>query len=192
MKHSFEEAWEKIADLSATFKANEARYISPSYQEAEARKDFFDKFFIALGWDVNHDQQTNPYEQEVKVEPSVSAAGQRRADYAFHLAPTYGDVRFFVEAKKPHGDIATADNYFQTIRYGWNTRTPLAALTDFKEFHVLDCRYRPDIATALHRHVAKYHYSEYSARKKFAEIYWLFSHEAVADGSLEKRAKEQI
>jgi type I restriction-modification system DNA methylase subunit len=190
MKHSFEEAWEKIADLSATFKANEARYISPSYQEAEARKDFVDKFFIALGWDVNHDQQTNPYEQEVKVEPSVSAAGQRRADYAFHLAPTYGDVRFFVEAKKPHGDIATADNYFQTIRYGWNTRTPLAALTDFKEFHVLDCRYRPDIATALHRHVAKYHYSEYSDRKKFAEIYWLFSHEAVANGSLEKRAKE--
>ena len=190
MKTSFGEAWEKIADLSATFKANEARYISPSYQEAEARKDFIDKFFIALGWDVNHDQQTNPYEQEVKVEPSVSAAGQRRADYAFHLAPNYHDVRFFVEAKKLHGDIATADNYFQTIRYGWNTQTPLAALTDFKQFHVLDCRYRPDIATALHCHVAKYHYGEYSDRKKFAEIYWLFSHEAVADGSLEKRAKE--
>ena len=50
---------------------------------------FIDKFFIALGWDVNHDEQTNPYEQEVKVEPPVSAGGQRRADYAFHLAPNY-------------------------------------------------------------------------------------------------------
>src|SRR3990170_1453535 len=187
---AFEEAFEKVSKLVATFQANEARYLSPDYQEAEARKDFIDKFFIALGWDVNHDEQTNPYEQEDKVEPAVSAAGQRRADYAFHLAPNYRDVRFFVEAKKPHGDIATADNYFQTIRYAWNSETPLAVLTDFDQLHVLDCRYKPDIATALYRHVAKFHYSEYNDRKKFAEIYWLFSREAVADGSLEKRAKE--
>lgn len=187
---AFEAVYEKISKLAQTFQANEARYLSPNYQEAETRKDFIDKFFIALGWDVNHDEQTNPYEQEVKVEPSVSASGQRRADYAFHLAPNYRDVRFFVEAKKPHSDIATADNYFQTIRYGWNSDTPLAVLTDFKQFHVLDCRYKPDIATAVHRHVAKYHYSDYLDPKKFAEIYWLFSHEAVADGSLEKRAKD--
>jgi hypothetical protein len=187
---AFEKAYEKVSKLAARFQANEARYLSPNYQEAEVRKDFIDKFFIALGWDVNHDEQTNPYEQEVKVEPSVSAGGQRRADYAFHLAPHYRDVRFFVEAKKPHGDIATADNYFQTIRYGWNTETPLAVLTDFKQFHVLDCRYKPDIATTLHRDVAKYHYGEYSDAKKFAEIYWLFSHEAVAGGSLEKRARD--
>src|SRR5271165_4691277 len=187
---TLDDAYDEIGKIATTFKANEARYLSSHYQEAEARKDFIDKFFIALGWDVKHDVQTNPYEQEVKVEPSVSAGGQRRADYAFHLAPHYRDVRFFVEAKKPYGDLATVDNYFQTIRYGWNNETPLAVLTDFKQFHVLDCRYTPDIDTALHRHVAKYHYSEYFDRAKFAEIYWLFSREAVAGGSLEKRAKE--
>jgi hypothetical protein len=187
---AFEESFEKISRLVETFQAGEERYLSPNYQEAEVRKDFIDKFFIALGWDVNHDQQTNPYEQEVKVEPPVSAGGQRRADYAFHLAQNYRLVRFFVEAKKPHGDIATADNYFQAIRYAWNSETPLAVVTDFKQFHILDCRYRPDIATALDRHIARYHYSEYKDREKFAEIYWLFSREAVADGSLEKRAKE--
>jgi len=187
---AFEEAFEKVSKLAATFQANETRYLSPEYQEAEARKDFIDKFFIALGWDVNHDQQTNPYEQEVKVEPPVLAGGQRRADYAFHIAPNYRDVRFFVEAKKPYADIATADNYFQTIRYAWSSGTPLAVLTDFEQFHVLDCRGKPDIDTALQRHVARYRYSDYLDRKKFAEIYWLFSREAVADGSLEKRAKE--
>jgi type I restriction-modification system DNA methylase subunit len=187
---AFEEAFEKIAALVATFQAGEERYLSPNYQEAEARKDFIDKFFTALGWDVNHDRQTNPYEQEVKVEPAVLAGGQRRADYAFHLAPNYRIVRFFVEAKKPHGDLATADNYFQTIRYAWNSNTPLAALTDFKQFHVLDCRYKPDIAASINRHIARYHCSDYLDRGKFAEIYWLFSREAVAGGSLEKRAKE--
>jgi hypothetical protein len=187
---AFDEAFEKVSKLTATFKASEARYLSSDYQEAEVRKDFVDKFFIALGWDVNHDEQTNPYEQEVKVEPSVSASGQRRADYAFHLKPNFRDVRFFVEAKKPHGDIATRENYFQTIRYGWNSETPLAVLTDFEQFHVLDCRYKPDVDTALNRRAAKFHYSEYTNRKKFGEIYWLFSHEAVADGSIEKRAQE--
>ena len=64
---AFDEAFEKVSKLVATFKANEARYLSPAYQEAEVRKDFIDKFFIALGWDVNHDEQTNPYEQEEEI-----------------------------------------------------------------------------------------------------------------------------
>ena len=187
---SLSKAFSSIGTLVSTFKSNEAKYLSSTYQEAEVRKDFIDKFFIALGWDVNHDHQTNPYEQEVKVEPAVTAAGQRRADYAFRLAPNYRDVRFFVEAKKPYGELATEDNYFQTIRYAWNTETPLAVLTDFDELHILDCRYRPDIQTALSRRIARYHYSDYARQDLFAEIYWLFSREAVADGSLEKRSKE--
>jgi len=186
----FDAAFAKVKELVDTFKANEARYLSPDYQEAEARKDFIDKFWIALGWDVYHDVQTNPYEQEVKVERGLSAGGQRRADYAFFLAPNFRDARFFVEAKKPSVEIGTKENHFQVIRYGWNSKTPLAVLTDFEQFHILDCRYKPDIATALDRAVAKYHYSQYAERDMFAQIYWLFSREAVAAGSLEKRAAE--
>lgn len=51
---AFDEAFERVKNLAATFKANEAGYLSAEYQEAEARKDFIDKFFIALGWDLNH------------------------------------------------------------------------------------------------------------------------------------------
>ena len=176
--------------LARTFHSNQSHYLSAGYQEAEVRRDFIDKLFVALGWDVNHDSQRNPYEQEVKVERSVSASGQRRADYAFHVAPNFRDPRFFVEAKKPYGDIATPENYFQIIRYGWNSGTPLAVLTDFEQFHVVDCRYKPDLDTGLHRAVAKYHYSDYADRDKFAKLYWLFSREAVAAGSLEKHAAE--
>ena len=187
---ALDSAFQKVGELVSRFKANEARYLSADYQEAEVRKDFIDKFFIELGWDVNHDRETNPYEQEVKVEPPVEASGQRRADYSFHLAPHFHDVRFFVEAKKPHGGIAINQHYFQTIRYGWNSQTPLAVLTSFDQFHVLDCRYKPDLDAALNRYVSKYHYTDYTKSEKFAEIYWLFSHEAVAGRSLEKRAEE--
>ena len=189
MPAGFDTAFAKVKELVADFRANEEFYLSPAYQEQESRRDFIDKFWLALGWDVNHETQKNPFEQEVKVERKELGFSQRRADYAFYLAPNFRDVKFYVEAKKPHGDIATADNYFQTIRYGWSSSTPLAVLHDFEQFEILDCRYRPHIDTALAQNLRKYHFSHYEDAEKFAEIYWLFSREAVANGSLEKFAE---
>ncbi len=184
-------ALEKIGVLVGDFQSHESHYKSATYLEAEARKDFIDKFWIAFGWDVNHEQQTNPYEQEVKVERGVTVGGiQRRADYAFYLKPNYHDVRFLVEAKKPAGELATVENYFQLIRYGWNSNIPLAVLTDFEQLHIIDCRFRPDLGTTLDRAIKKFHYTDYTNSEKLAEIYWLFSREAVDDGSIDKRAKE--
>ena len=189
MPANFDDAFARVIQLAAEFKANEKFYLSQQYQEAEARRDFIDKFLLALGWDVNHDTQKNPYEQEVKVERREQGVSQRRADYAFYLAPNFKDVKFYIEAKKPFTDIATTDNYFQTIRYGWNSQTPIAALLDFEQLHIVDCRFKPDLETALQRNLKKFHYRQYSNKESFAEIYWLFSREAVAHGSIEKYAE---
>src|SRR6059058_4639537 len=130
---TFDEAFERIKQLVSTFADNESNYLAPGYSEAQARLDFIDKFWIALGWDVNHEQQTDPYKQEVKVERGVATSEfRKRADYAF-LAPNYRDARFFVEAKKPHAGIDTPLFYFQTIRYGWNSHVPISVLHDFEE-----------------------------------------------------------
>lgn len=189
MQSTFETAFAAVQALAKDFEENSRHYLSASYQEAEVRKAFIDKFLIALGWDVNHDYQKNPFEQEVHVERGVNMQGARkRADYAFYIAPNFRDVRLFVEAKKPAGDIATAQNYFQTIRYGWNAQTPVAVLTDFEQLQILDCRYKPDVDTALSHCIQKFHYSEYADHEKFAVIYHLFSREAVAAGSLDKFA----
>ena len=68
------------------------------------RIDFIDKFFIALGWDVNHDEQKNPYEQEVKVERKVTvSAAQKRADYAFFLSLTTVTQNFMLKQKNISG-----------------------------------------------------------------------------------------
>jgi adenine-specific DNA-methyltransferase len=189
----FTQAFQQVQALAATFDANKAHYLSPGYQEQEARQDFIDKFWVALGWDVTHTTQTNPYAQEVKVERGVTMSeGRKRADYAFYLGPDFKNPRFFVEAKKPSVEIANRDSYFQALRYGWNGGTPLAVLTDFEQFHVLDCRARPDVDTALARALQKYHYTEYADRDKFGAIYWLFSREAVAAGGLEKYVAERM
>jgi len=189
MNH-FEHAHKAVCQLVKDFQTHEKRYLSSDYSEAQARLDFIDKFFTALGWDVNHETQKNPYEQEVKVEKGVNVArAQKRADYAFCIAPNFRDAKFFVEAKKPAKALSNPDDYFQTARYGWNANTPLAVLTDFEEFHIIDCRFKPNIGTALKQKLKHYHYSEYADKEKFAEIYWLFSHEAVEGNSLEKHAE---
>ena len=196
MMDAFEKAFAAVQSLAKDFNAQKDFYLSSKYQEQEARHDFIDKFWIALGWDVNHDTQKNPYAQEVKVERSVNkGSSKKKADYAFCLAPNFRDseVRFFVEAKRPSKDFGSADNYFQAIRYGWFTRrtSPFAVLTSFDDFHILDCRLKPDINDTLSRVVERFTYTDYADREKFARIYWLFSHEAVAGGSLEKLAESR-
>lgn len=189
MSQSLQSAFNAVKKLAIDFQANESAYLKSEYSEAQVRQDFIDKFFTALGWDVTHELQKNPYEQEVKIENRVSVQGsQRRADYAFFLAPNFKDVRFLVEAKKPSRNIKNKDDYFQTLRYAWNRSTPIAVLTDFKEFHILDCRFKPNIAYALDGEIKSFHYSDYLNEEKFAEIYYLFSREAVANESLEKFA----
>ncbi len=188
----FESAYITVSQLSEQFGNNFNYYTSPNYQEAEARKDFIDKLFVALGWDVNHDYQMNPYEQEVRVEKAQrqqNSISQKRADYAFYTSPNYKDVRFFVEAKKPSVGLRHQDHYFQTVRYGWNANTPVAVLTDFEEFHIIDCRYKPNIDYIFNGQHKQYHYTDFRDKEKFAEIYWLFSHEAVLNNSLEKYAE---
>lgn len=184
-----DDAFVLVKELTAAFSAGSAFHLSAAYQEAEVRKDYIDKFLIALGWDVNHDRQRNPFEQDVKVERGVFVgAAQKRADYALYVPPNYRDVRLFIEAKKPYGDLASADTYFQVVRYGWNSQTPIAVVTNFAELHILDCRYKPDIESSLERVVRKFHYSQYGDPQVFAEIYYLLSREAVGSGSIEKYA----
>lgn len=186
--HNFENAFNTVCELVNDFKENEHRYLSPQYQEAEVRRDYIDKLFEALGWDVYHRTQRNPYEQEVKVEKGVSVGkAQKRADYAFYISPEFRQPKFFCEAKKPCRSLKNADDYFQTIRYGWNASTPVAVLTDFEEFHVLDCRYKPKLNSVLENpNHKRYSCTDYTNPEKFKEIYFLFSRDSVAKSSLEK------
>jgi hypothetical protein len=77
MPSAFDAAFAEVRKLVANFQANAGYYLSPGFSEAQARKDFIDKFFIAPGWDVSHDTQKNPCEQEVKIEKNESGTQRR-------------------------------------------------------------------------------------------------------------------
>jgi type I restriction-modification system DNA methylase subunit len=187
---TFDEAAGLVSGLVRDFSDNERHYLSGACSEAQVRMDFIDKFLIALGWDVKHDIQKNPFEQEVKVERHVqTATAQRRADYALALAPHFDSPILYVEAKKPCDDIATADNYFQTIRYANQRGHAIGILTSFAQLHVIDCRYQANIDTAIHRAITKYNYADLANPEKFAEIFFLFSRPETARGSIERFAE---
>lgn len=183
-----ENAYSEVCKLIKTFEENYTYYLSPNYSEAEVRQDFIDKFFTALGWDVAHNFQKNPFQQEVKVEKTQKQEGataQKRADYAFYLAPEFRIPKFFVEAKKPSRTLRqNKQDYFQTAKYGWNAGTGVSILTDFEELVIIDCRFRPDIETILSCEIAYYRYQDFLDKEIFAKIYWLFSKEALEAGNL--------
>lgn len=184
----FDKAYNQVKQLVEDFKASESHFLSATYSEAEVRKDFIDKFFTILGWDVDHHFQKNPFQQEVKVEKAQRQEGhqsQKRADYAFSLAPDFKRTLFFVEAKKPSRLLRqNKDDYFQTAKYGWNSQTGISILTDFQELVIIDCRFKPDFDTILKNEIKYYRYEDYANEDVFSEIYWLFSREAIVAGNL--------
>ena len=180
-------ASEDIAALVERFARNIDHYHRPEYNETQVRREFIDPLFVALGWDVENRRGVAPRYQEVIHEATVrERAGIRSPDYCFRVG---AERKFFVEAKKPavdiRGDIHPA---YQLRRYAWTAKLPLSVLTDFEEFSVYDCRFKPapreDAAKARIMYVT---YDQYAER--WDEIAAVFSREAVWGGDFDRYAE---
>jgi len=176
-----------IQKLVETFEQNLNDYRTHK-NETELRREFLDKFFTALGWDVDNLQGAREADKEVAHEFSVEIDGQqKKADYAFRIKRDSSIAEkfdFLVEAKKPSVKIESdLDAAFQIRRYGWSAKIPINILTDFEHFAVYDCRVKPKYGekAVLNRHTL-IHYKEYLER--WDEIVSLFSPEAIRAGSL--------
>lgn len=181
-----DEAFSLINRLMDDFVQFQARFLEPSYLESSARADFIDKFWMALGWDVTHLEQINPYAQEVRIEESQpSETGRKRPDYRFYLAPEFRDPKFLVEAKRPSVALREKDPLLQASRYGWYAGLPIVALHNFVSLLVIDSRFRADANSVSTRVVAEFTLDGLRKPEEFNKLYWLFSREAVTGGSVE-------
>ena len=131
-----------IHKLIETFENNLDEYHSRK-NETELRREFLDKFFEALGWDVSNENGFDEAHKEVVHEFSADAARlAKKADYAFRTGAR--DFDFLVEAKKPSVKVESSQEAaFQLRRYGWSAKLPVNILTDFEHFAVYDCRAKP-------------------------------------------------
>lgn len=184
-----EKAIEIIKNLIKIFKDNLVQYKSIDYKEANVRKEFINKFFIELGWDVYNDQGLAEQYKEVIDEDSIKIGSSTKApDYAFRIG---GSRVFFIEAKKPHIQLGDdnakehAEAALQLRRYAWNSKIPVSILTNFEYFSVYDCRIKPNekdnssVARIMHIYFEDY-------PNNFETIFNIFSKEAVLKGSLDR------
>ena len=167
-------------------------YKAGGINETQTRIQFIDPFFAALGWDISNQQQVADIYQDVVHEDTLKISDAKKAkapDYSFRIG---GVRKFFVEAKKPAVNVGTnISAAFQLRRYGWSAKLTLSILTDFEEFSVYDCRIMPHKNDPASQGIVKYFkYTEYVER--WAEIYQIFSKEAVLNGSLEKFAESKV
>lgn len=168
---------EKIAELVAKFNNNKKFYTSKEFKEEEAKIEFINPMFEALGWDIHNKQGLGPNFKEVVFEESLSVGKETKApDYSFRLG---GQLIYYLEAKKPSINIKDDRSpAFQARRYGWSAKIPIVILTDFEEFAVYETTSKPkEHERASTNRVLFYTCDEYL--DKWEEIYSLFSKEAV-------------
>ena len=178
----------EIIKLVERFTLHKESYKSGQYNETQLRREFLDKFFTALGWDVDNEQGYAEAYKDVIHEDAIKFRGTTKApDYGFRIG---GQRKFFVEAKKPSVDISKDPSpAFQLRRYAWTAKLPLSILTDFEEFAVYDCLIHKPIKTdkASKARTLYVKYTDYAER--WHEIASIFSRKAILEGSFDKYAK---
>ena len=208
-----EEGRQLVESLAEAFAERLDYYKSSEFDETTNRQRFIDPFFAALGWDIadedrqgpladvllefvlrraaNPNQLTIDHEEaeDRRVEDALAAhveldyVGVRRPDYSFRIQ---GDRRFFVEAKRPSVDINSPRPIYQVKSYGWSAGTQVAILTDFEDFLVFDCRYRPDLEEPLTGLLPEFRLGFRYYVENWDILWDTFSREAVAAGSLDR------
>jgi len=177
----------EIKRLAKRFRDNRDVYCSSAYNEAQARHEFIDPFFKALGWDVNNEKGYAEAYKEVIHEDAIKVGGATKApDYCFRIG---GVRKFFVEAKRPGVNIKDDENAaYQLRRYAWSAKLALSILTDFEEFAVYDRRTKPaKMDKASTGRVLYLTVDQYDER--WDEIAGIFSPESIRTGSFDKYAK---
>ncbi|MDM3849231.1 MAG: Eco57I restriction-modification methylase domain-containing protein [Aphanizomenon gracile PMC627.10] len=183
---------DSIIQLVKHFHSSIELYRARGINETQTRIEFINPLFAALGWDIGNERQISDIYKDVVHEDSLKISDANKAkapDYSFRVG---GVRKFFVEAKKPAVNVGqNMSAAFQVRRYGWSAKLALSILTDFEEFAVYDCRIMPNKNdSASVARIKHFNYTEYI--DKWAEIYNLFSKEAVLNGSLERFAETKV
>ena len=180
---------QQLQQLIEKFDRNFKQYKSASYDEANVRVDFIDKFFTLLGWDVSNEKGYSENYREVVREGKVIIQGKLKApDYSFRIG---GTRKFFVEAKKPSVDIKDAQPpAFQIRRYAYTAKLPLSILTNFEEFTVYDTRIKPDHKDDAS--VGRIFYCKFTDyEKEWSYLEGTFSPDSIQNGSFDQYSSDK-
>ena len=169
---------EKLLSLVDKFNRDSRHYLSKDYLEAQAREDFINPLFEALGWDIENKKGLSPHEREVMLEKGETTG---RPDYNFRAG---GSTKFFVEAKAPSAALDNVTHILQAKTYAWSTKEVyFVILTDFEELKLFDASLKPD---PRHPGEGLIFDLKYAGYLENIDKLYLLSREEVEKGSLER------
>ena len=188
---NIELAYKKCCELIDEFESDYKNFMSKDYNEAKVRQYFINPFFEdVLGWDVQQKKGKKIANAEVTVEDSQRqkrTEGVKKVDYAFHtIKDKQKKLAFFVEAKQPSVQIKSESAYLQIKQYAQKAYLPISILTDFEQFHIIDCRAKISKANVMGGDNKEFYFTDFRERKKFDFVFNLLSRDAVYNGSIEQ------
>jgi len=180
-----EEGLAQLKELVGAFEKGIKTFRDSKYNETQLRNDFVDSLLMSFGWDVDNEAGKNQFLRNVIQEESIEVEDEKSKKNPDYTLRVQGLRKLFVEAKKPHVDIAkSAKVAFQTRRYGWNANLGISVLTNFDKLIIYDCRHKPN-ANEDERiaRISVFEFSNYL--DAFNEIYDLISFESASNGRLD-------
>ncbi len=181
----------EVLDLVQGYEFHRPSYLRGQYNETELRREFIDPLFRALGWDIDNNQRFSEAYKEVVHEQTIKFRGHdtntKFIDYSFRLG---GMMKFIVETKKPSVKIADdAKSALQVRRYAWNAKLTLNILTNFEEWAIYDCRFKPENGDPATKGRIKY-FSYKDLPKEWEYLASIFTKTAIQKGSFDAYASE--
>lgn len=181
-----------IEGLVNRFENHRQLYLAPSpltvkgktYNETELRREFVDRVFWCLGWDVNNDKGYSEAYKDVVHEDPIKVRGKLDViDYSFRIG---GIRKFIVETKRPSVRIKDNKEWaLQLRRYAWNAKLPLNILTNFDEWAIYDCTKKPELSdTVATGRLAYFTYDK--LLEKWDDLVEIFSQERILQGSFDR------
>jgi hypothetical protein len=187
-----DEARNTIEKLVKSFETNIIQLNNSKLDEHTTRIQYIDKFFYALGWDINNDELLPLDKRFVVQEAKQKVAGQNKhPDYSFCYPG--GKNLFYLEAKKPSVNVyADINAAFQVKSYGWSAQLPISVLTDFEEFAIYNTKtHEPHYLEAADEGRLEYfRYNEYL--NKFDFLWDMFAFENVKKKSIDKYYEAKV
>lgn len=188
---SKEAAKREIATLIKDYEMHRDEYKRKGYDEHQFCLRILNKFFTALGWDVNNDGNKSEFYCDTIFQFKLKHEKTTKfPDYAFGF-PAKTSPKYFAEAKTPSSNLFTdKDPALQIRRYGKGAALPISLVTNFEQLAFYDCTIRtkesdqPKVARLDH-----FTYDQYL--DKFDTIWELFSKEGIEQGYHDKYVKSE-
>lgn len=165
---------------------NDILDINKHFNEDQARREYIDRFFEILGWDVRNDEGKDFATKDVVTEQYIDASN--KPDYSLRRN---GDIILTVEAEKPSKNLLIdRQPAHQVLRYGWFAANDIGVLYNVEMLEIYQTFKEPDAFDEKGKNLVSAPYRRFrydDMLNHFDEIWEWLSRESVYGNTFDSK-----